>query len=40
LLLALAGLNFNNIKKTFFPDFNYNQAYIEYSGTYYEKPRI
>lgn len=30
LLLALAGLNFNNIKKTFFPDFNYNQAYIEY----------
>lgn len=30
LLLALAGLNFQNIKKTFFPDFNYNQAYIEY----------
>ncbi|WP_175552435.1 efflux RND transporter permease subunit [Tangfeifania diversioriginum] len=30
LLLALAGLNFNNIKKTFFPDFNYNQVYIEY----------
>lgn len=30
LLLALAAFNFNNIKKTFFPDFNYNQVYIEY----------
>lgn len=30
LLLAVAAFNFNNIKKTFFPDFNYNQVYIEY----------
>ncbi len=30
LLLAAAAFNFNNIKKTFFPDFNYNQVYIEY----------
>jgi len=30
LLLALAAFNFQNIKKTFFPDFNYNQVYIEY----------
>lgn len=30
LLLLVAVVNFNNIKKTFFPDFNYNQAYIEY----------
>lgn len=30
ILLAAAALNFNNIKKTFFPDFNYNQVYIEY----------
>lgn len=30
LLLALAALNFTNIKNTFFPDFNYNQVYIEY----------
>ncbi len=30
ILLALAALNFQNIKKTFFPDFNYNQVYIEY----------
>lgn len=30
LLLALAALHFQNIKKTFFPDFNYNQVYIEY----------
>jgi multidrug efflux pump subunit AcrB len=29
LLLLAAALNFGNIKKTFFPDFNYNQAYIE-----------
>jgi len=29
-LLLLAALNFTNIKSTFFPDFNYNQAYIEY----------
>ncbi len=30
ILLALAAFNFQNIKKTFFPDFNYNQVYIEY----------
>ncbi|MFA5534045.1 MAG: efflux RND transporter permease subunit [Mariniphaga sp.] len=30
LLLAVAAIHFNNIKKTFFPDFNYNQVYIEY----------
>lgn len=30
ILLGLAALNFNNIKKSFFPDFNYNQVYIEY----------
>lgn len=30
LLLAVAAFNFGNIKKTFFPDFNYNQVYIEY----------
>jgi multidrug efflux pump subunit AcrB len=29
-LLALAAFNFQNIKQTFFPDFNYNQVYIEY----------
>jgi multidrug efflux pump subunit AcrB len=30
ILLTLAAFNFQNIKKTFFPDFNYNQVYIEY----------
>lgn len=30
ILLAVAAFNFQNIKKTFFPDFNYNQVYIEY----------
>jgi multidrug efflux pump subunit AcrB len=30
ILLAFAAFNFQNIKKTFFPDFNYNQVYIEY----------
>jgi multidrug efflux pump subunit AcrB len=30
ILLAMAAFNFQNIKKTFFPDFNYNQVYIEY----------
>jgi multidrug efflux pump subunit AcrB len=30
LLLTLAAFNFQNIKKSFFPDFNYNQVYIEY----------
>jgi len=30
LLLALAAFNFQNIKQTFFPDFNYKQVYIEY----------
>ncbi|MFA9392649.1 MAG: efflux RND transporter permease subunit [Prolixibacteraceae bacterium] len=29
-LLALAAYNFKHVKKTFFPDFNYNQVYIEY----------
>jgi multidrug efflux pump subunit AcrB len=30
LLLAVAAFNFQNIKQTFFPDFNYKQVYIEY----------
>lgn len=30
ILLVLALYNFKNIKKAFFPDFNYNQVYIEY----------
>ena len=30
ILLAVAAFNFQNIKQTFFPDFNYNQVYIEY----------
>lgn len=30
LLLALAVYNFKNVKQSFFPDFNYNQVYIEY----------
>lgn len=30
LLLAIAAFSFQNIKQTFFPDFNYNQVYIEY----------
>jgi multidrug efflux pump subunit AcrB len=30
ILLLIAILAFHNIKKTFFPDFNYNQVYIEY----------
>ena len=30
ILLGLAAFNFDNIKKAFFPDFNYRQAYIEY----------
>lgn len=30
ILLALAVFNFKNIKNTFFPDFNYNQVYVEY----------
>lgn len=30
LLLIIAIFNFGNIKNTFFPDFNYNQLYIEY----------
>lgn len=41
-LLLLAILTFNNIKKTFFPDFNYNQVYIEYKlpeGTSPDKVR-
>ena len=31
LLLVIAGLNFKKVDKTFFPDFNYNQFYIELS---------
>lgn len=31
ILLLLAVYNFKNIKKSFFPDFNYNQVYIEYT---------
>ncbi|MBQ9470067.1 MAG: efflux RND transporter permease subunit [Bacteroidales bacterium] len=30
LLLALCALGIGSVKRTFFPDFNYNQAYIEY----------
>ena len=30
ILMGLALYNFKNVKKTFFPDFNYNQVYIEY----------
>ncbi|GAB1403328.1 hypothetical protein MASR1M74_05060 [Lentimicrobium sp.] len=30
ILLAIAGFNFQNIKQSFFPDFNYKQVYIEY----------
>ncbi|MBN2611404.1 MAG: efflux RND transporter permease subunit, partial [Bacteroidales bacterium] len=30
ILLALAAYNFKNVKQSFFPDFNYNQVYIEY----------
>lgn len=30
LLLMIAIFNFQNIKQTFFPDFNYRQVYIEY----------
>ncbi|MCI1640285.1 MAG: efflux RND transporter permease subunit [Bacteroidales bacterium] len=31
LLLVIAGLSFKKVDKTFFPDFNYNQFYIELS---------
>ena len=31
LLMALAGLGFMFVKQTFFPDFLYNQAYVEYT---------
>lgn len=31
ILLIIAGLNFKNVDQTFFPDFNYNQCYIEYT---------
>ena len=30
ILLTIAIFNFQNIKQTFFPDFNYRQVYIEY----------
>jgi len=29
IILIIAGLNFKHVDKTFFPDFNYNQFYIE-----------
>lgn len=31
IILLIAFLNFKNVDKTFFPDFNYNQCYIEYT---------
>ncbi|MFO7658255.1 MAG: efflux RND transporter permease subunit [Bacteroidales bacterium] len=30
ILLGVAAYNFKNVKQSFFPDFNYNQVYIEY----------
>jgi multidrug efflux pump subunit AcrB len=33
-LLFVAAYNFKNVKQTFFPDFSYNQAYIEYKLPY------
>lgn len=42
LLLALAALNYQHMKKTFFPDFKYRQVYIEYelpAGTSPDKVR-
>lgn len=33
-LLLLSAYNFKNVKQTFFPDFNYNQAYVEYKLPY------
>ncbi len=30
-LLVITALNYPNMDKTFFPDFNYNQCYIEYT---------
>lgn len=40
MLLGLAAMNFTNIKKTFFPDFNYRQAYIEYRLPAGSSPRL
>jgi multidrug efflux pump subunit AcrB len=37
-LLLLSAYNFKNVKQTFFPDFNYNQAYIEYKLPYGTTP--
>lgn len=37
-VLAIAAYNFKNVKQTFFPDFNYDQAYIEYKLPYGTTP--
>lgn len=31
ILLAISAYNFKNVKKAFFPDFNYNQVYVQYT---------
>ncbi|MBI9063949.1 MAG: efflux RND transporter permease subunit [Marinilabiliaceae bacterium] len=38
ILLCISAYNFKNVKQTFFPDFNYNQAYIEYKLPYGNSP--
>lgn len=38
IVLITAAYNFKNVKQTFFPDFNYNQAYIEYKLPYGTTP--
>lgn len=38
LLLFAAAFGFTRVKQTFFPDFNYNQAYIEYKLPYGTAP--
>ncbi|MGD9993535.1 MAG: efflux RND transporter permease subunit [Salinivirgaceae bacterium] len=38
LLLFAAAFGFTKVKQTFFPDFNYNQAYIEYKLPYGTSP--
>jgi len=39
-LLGIAALNFRHVKQTFFPDFNYNQVYIEYMLPYESCPTL
>jgi multidrug efflux pump subunit AcrB len=39
-LLALSSYGFRFVKQTFFPDFNYNQAYIEYKLPYGTSPEL